>query len=230
MLGLQTTQIGTFFYVPDDNDTKTSEFVKARREFLKLSFRKAAKQSEGAISHSHWTNLESGIYSWSRVELDTIIGMARALQMSADELVSIVRGQNSRVGITDKTVPRDVSDEYVFYKIVLLSYDGNEIGEKTMLVKREHTSGILYSFTNQQNTVHKIGIGQEILVKAQKTFNTDDMVLVSAAGQIILAYANNEKATRVTTAQNMEFKTDKVFGVVVETVSSPDLFKRPRSN
>jgi transcriptional regulator with XRE-family HTH domain len=230
MLGLQTSAVGTFFYVPDDNDTKTSAFVKARREILGLSFRQAAKRSEGAISHSHWTNLESGIYSWGRVELDTIIGMARALQMPADELVAVVRGQVSSDAISDKLFIRDVTSEYVYYKIVLLSYEGNEIGEKTVLVKREHTTAKLYGFTNQHNTVQGISIGQLVIIKSQKTFNTDDMVLVQAGGQTILAYALNEKASRVVTSQNLEMKTEKVLGLAVEVISSPDLFKRPRSN
>ncbi len=207
-----------------------TDIVEKRIEELRLSRRSVASRSEGAFSYVQLGNLLSGITEWKNTKVETIRGLERALDWRKGYLLALIHGE----GFNDEPLfmqvaIADVTNQYVNYKIVLLSYEGNEIGERTMLVKKEHASGKLFGFTNQHATVHGISIGQQVLVKAQKTFVADDMVLVQAGGQYILAYASNDKATRVTTAQNMELKTEKVVGLAVDIISSPEIFRKPKN-
>jgi transcriptional regulator with XRE-family HTH domain len=221
----------TLPYVASDKNAKISAMAIARRNELGLSLRDVADASEKAVSHSQLANLENEYSSWLAARHSVIQGIERGLNWREGYLWDLIHGKKIELASSStESNLIDVTDQYVNYKIVLLSYDGNEIGERTMLVKKEHAGGKLFGFPNHHATVHGISIGQTVLIKSQKTFKTDDMVLVVAGGQHILAYASNEKASKVTTAQNMELRTEKVIGLVVDFVSSPEMFRKPRSN
>jgi transcriptional regulator with XRE-family HTH domain len=229
-LSTSSTPGFSFICVAHSKRLSASEFIRTRRVELGLSIRQAAKLSEGAITHSHWSLLESDDERWKKVQHDTVVGIARALEVSPDALWNVIRGRTPARSTTTEGVFELSKSDYVESIIVILSIDGNEIGERTVTVRRENASGKLYGFTNHHNTVHSIAPGQSVKVNSQKTFEIGDMVLVRASGQIILAYTQDTKASRVITAQGLELKTDKVWGKAFERLENDGDFKRPQMN
>lgn len=215
-----------FLYVVDDKDKIVSRAVLERRAELKLSLRDVATLSEGAISHGHLGNLENGSTSWKGAKYAVLRGIERALEWKAGYLSDLIHGTANPA--VEDIVTELVTSDYVSKIVVLLSYDGNEIGERTVMVKKENAKGKLFAFTNAQNTVHNIGIGQGVKVNTDRVFESGDMVLVRASGQVILAYTQDTKASRVKTSQGLELKTDKVFGKVVERLEIEGEFKEPK--
>ncbi len=224
------TQPDILVFVPDDLNAKITAAVRERRVSKTLSVRRAAARSEGAISHSHWSNLENGYTNWTNATPVTVRGIERALEWKEGFLWNLIHGRNtSRITRNDGVFELSKAD-YVETVIVLISSEGNETEERTVTVRRENASGKLYGFTNPHNTVHSITVGQSVKVNSQKTFEIGDMVLVKASGQVMLAYARDEKASRVVTAQEIELKTTKVWGKVFERLENEGEFKQPKIN
>jgi transcriptional regulator with XRE-family HTH domain len=229
MYAIPDTKRFRFFFVGNAKDHDVSQAVLERRSELKLSLREVAARSEGAISHGHLGNLENGSTSWKGVKYSVLRGIERALEWKRGHLTELIHGKTTPAS-PDEGVIELVNSDYVTTVIVILSHDGTEIGEKTVTVKRENLGEKLYGFTNQHNTVHSIAPGQSVKINSQKTFQIGDMVLVRASGQVILAYTLDAKASRVITAQDLELKTDKVWGKAFERLENDGDFKRPQIN
>jgi hypothetical protein len=218
----------TLGYVSDDKNAAISDVVVQRRQTLKRSLREVADRSEKGVSHSQLSNLENQYSRWKGARPEVVRGIERGLDWPEGYLWSLIHDKSTDTSEIDVTV-LDESD-YTKVVIVLLSAEGTEVGERTVTTKRQNANAKLYGFTNHQSTVHSVIPGQSVKIISQKTFDVDDMVLVKASGQVILAYALDKKAARVTTIQGLELRTEKVWGRVVERLENEGEFKRPRTN
>jgi hypothetical protein len=126
-------------------------------------------------------------------------------------------------------VELSISD-YVMSEIVILSSEGVEMEKRNVVVHKRYANKPLFGFTNQQETVHGVAVGQSVKILSTRTVRADKMVLVRAGGAVILAYAVDTKANRVVTVQGLELHAEKLWGEVVEYLTDETTFTRRRVN
>ena len=124
MYAIADGQTSSFKSTMADAIFDPSEFVAQRMRDLGLSSRDVARLSEGAVSHTHVSDLIRGERSWSGLSIKTLEGLARGLNLTFEELLAVVRQKYPLVEQQSKIIEElgyleaDFAKEFVAVPVV----------------------------------------------------------------------------------------------------------------
>lgn len=200
----------TLYFVSDDKN-EISEAVRNRMAELRIkSNREVERRSENSLSYVQLGNLLNGITPWDKAKPETIRGIERALDWRRNHLFDLIHG----TGATLK--PDSMSGNFVIRIIDVLHSTGTVTGSIEVPVPKEFASADLLAIYPDAQTILGLEQGRGIIFErsAKKPNRIGEVVIVRAAGKILLAYATDLKGAKVKTAQGLELRVEEFLGVL----------------